>query len=68
MDLAYGGGTLFQLDLGLKPLLPEVASFSPTSGAVGTKVTVKGQHFIQVKSVTFGNGASATPPSSRRMS
>jgi uncharacterized repeat protein (TIGR03803 family) len=56
----YGNGTVFRLDLGLKPLLPEVASFSPSSGPTGTTVTVRGQYFVQVQSVTFTGGVSAT--------
>jgi uncharacterized repeat protein (TIGR03803 family) len=56
-----GAGTMFEVDLGLKPIPPVVSGFSPTSGPVGTKVTVKGTYFVQVESVKFGAGASATP-------
>jgi hypothetical protein len=38
---------------------PQILSFSPTSGKVGTPVTIKGVSLIQTTKVTFG-GVKAT--------
>jgi hypothetical protein len=40
---------------------PTISSISPTSGRVGTPVTINGSHFTGATLVTFGGGASATP-------
>jgi uncharacterized repeat protein (TIGR03803 family) len=40
-------------------VIPVLSSFSPTSGPVGTQVTITGSGFIGAKTVTFG-GAKAT--------
>jgi hypothetical protein len=47
------------LDAGLAPPAAGVAAFSPASGAAGTKVLIRGSHFIGTTAVTF-NGVSAT--------
>jgi uncharacterized repeat protein (TIGR03803 family) len=41
-------------------VLPKITSFSPTSGAVGTSVTITGSGFTQVKGVGFGDYVPAT--------
>ena len=38
---------------------PQIKTFNPTSGAVGTVVTITGVSLIQTKKVTFG-GVAAT--------
>jgi uncharacterized repeat protein (TIGR03803 family) len=40
-------------------VIPSILSFTPSSGPVGTSVTIKGASFLQTTSVTFG-GAKAT--------
>ena len=51
-------GTVWVLDLGLPAPSATLAAFTPTSGAAGTKVLIRGSHFIGTKEVTF-NGVSA---------
>ena len=52
------GGIVWMLDAGLPLPLAAVAAFSPTSGAVGTKVLIRGDHFIGTTTVRF-NGVNA---------
>jgi hypothetical protein len=52
-----GGGTVWVLDAGLPAPAAAVAGFSPTSGIIGAKVLIRGDHFIGTTSVTF-NGVS----------
>jgi uncharacterized repeat protein (TIGR03803 family) len=47
---ADGDGTLFRLTM-----VPVVSSFSPTSGPVGTKVTIKGANFTETTGIAIGN-------------
>jgi lysophospholipase L1-like esterase len=47
--IALGGGS---------PALPQISSFSPTSGEAGSTVTISGQNFLGATSVTF-DGAEA---------
>jgi uncharacterized repeat protein (TIGR03803 family) len=51
-------GTVWVLDAGLPAPSASVAAFTPTSGAVGAKVLIRGSHFIGTTAVTF-NGVSA---------
>jgi hypothetical protein len=47
---------------------PTISSFSPTSGPVGTSVTINGTNFVNVSSVTFNNvTASSTTNSSTKI-
>jgi hypothetical protein len=41
------------------PAGPTISSISPTSGKVGTQVTISGSHFTGATSVTFGGGVTA---------
>ena len=52
-------GTVWVLDAGLPAPKALVPAFTPASGAAGTKVMIRGDHFIGTTAVTF-NGASAT--------
>jgi hypothetical protein len=51
-------GTIWVLDAGLPAPSAQIAAFSPSSGAVGSKVLIRGSQFIGTKEVTF-NGVSA---------
>jgi hypothetical protein len=51
-------GTIWVLDAGLPAPSAQVGAFSPSSGAVGSKVLIRGSHFIGAKEVTF-DGVSA---------
>jgi uncharacterized repeat protein (TIGR03803 family) len=51
-------GTVWTLDAGLLAPAPAVAAFSPSSGTVGSRVTIRGDSFIGTTAVTF-NGVSA---------
>jgi uncharacterized repeat protein (TIGR03803 family) len=51
-------GTVWRLDAGLPAPVPAVAAFRPSSGAVGSKVTIRGNNFIGTTAVWF-NGVSA---------
>ena len=46
-------GVVWTLDAGLPAPKASVPAFTPTSGAVGTKVMIRGDHFIGTTSVTF---------------
>ena len=51
-------GTVWVLDAGLPAPRAAIAAFTPSSGAAGTKVLIRGSHLIGTKEVTF-NGVSA---------
>jgi uncharacterized repeat protein (TIGR03803 family) len=53
------GGTVFTLNVGLPAPTPVIAAFTPSSGAVGTKVTIRGSNFVGTTAVAF-NGVSAS--------
>ena len=40
-------------------MTPKIAGFSPSSGPVGTPVTINGQSFTQTTGVTFGGVTAA---------
>jgi uncharacterized repeat protein (TIGR03803 family) len=46
---ASGGGTVFKLTM-----IPVIPSFNPTTGAVGTSITLTGANFTEATKVTFG--------------
>jgi hypothetical protein len=52
------GGIVWAVDAGLPRPLARVAAFTPTGGAVGTKVLIRGDHFIGTTTVRF-NGVNA---------
>jgi hypothetical protein len=45
---------------GSNPSAPTITSFSPTSGKVGTQVSINGTNFTGASKVTFGGGVAAT--------
>jgi uncharacterized repeat protein (TIGR03803 family) len=51
-------GTVWSLDAGLPAPKAAIAAFAPTSGKIGSTVTIRGNHAIGTTAVTF-NGASA---------
>ena len=53
-------GTSFTVTTIPPPGAPTISSFTPTSGPVGTTVSITGTHFTGATSVTF-NGVAATP-------
>ena len=53
-----GGGTVFALNAGLPPPIPNALNISPASGPVGTKVQIWGYNMLKAK-VSF-NGTAAT--------
>jgi uncharacterized repeat protein (TIGR03803 family) len=55
----YQGGTIFQLDAGLPPPRPHLASFGPTVGGVGQKVLLWGSNLLGATAVDF-NGTPAS--------
>jgi len=52
-------GTSFTVTTSPPPVAPTISSFTPTSGPVGTIVSITGTHFTGANTVTF-NGATAT--------
>ncbi len=57
-NTSFASGTVWSLAAGLRAPGPAVAAFTPLSGAVGSKVTIRGNHFIGATAVDF-NGVSA---------
>jgi uncharacterized repeat protein (TIGR03803 family) len=57
-NTSFAEGTVWSLPAGLRPPGPAVAAFTPSGGAVGSKVTIRGSHFIGTTAVEF-NGVSA---------
>jgi uncharacterized repeat protein (TIGR03803 family) len=57
-DEVEDSGAISVLDLGLEPPKPGAFQFSPTSGLVGAKITLRGSAFVGRTAVTF-NGTSA---------
>ncbi len=57
-NTSFAEGTVWSLAAGLRAPGPAVAAFTPSSGAVGSKVTIRGSHFIGTTAVDF-NGVSA---------
>jgi uncharacterized repeat protein (TIGR03803 family) len=55
---SVASGTVWSLDAGLPAPKPGIAAFSPTSGAVGSTVLIRGTKFVGTTAVTF-NGISA---------
>jgi uncharacterized repeat protein (TIGR03803 family) len=55
---SQGGGTVFQLNLGLTPPLPSVRLLQPSSGAPGATVRLAGNHLLGLTAVSF-NGTPA---------
>lgn len=55
---SVASGTVWTLDTGLPAPAAAVVSFAPLSGAVGSKVTIRGNNLIGTTAVTF-NGAAA---------
>lgn len=51
-------GTVWTLDAGLSAPASVVSAFTPATGAVGSKVLIRGDHFVGTKAVTF-NGVNA---------
>ncbi|MFN7996552.1 MAG: choice-of-anchor tandem repeat GloVer-containing protein [Bryobacteraceae bacterium] len=54
----YTFGTVYKVQTGLAAPMPSIAGFTPTKGATGTTVMIRGNHLIGTKAVTF-NGVSA---------
>lgn len=69
VTLVYGGGqnpqgvqnqgAIDRFTTGFVPLPPSIASFSPSKGRVGAKVTISGSSFVGATSVSF-NGTHAS--------
>ena len=55
---SFAYGTVWTFDAGLPAPAATIAAFTPTSGVVGSKVTIRGSNFIGTTAVTF-NGVSA---------
>jgi len=51
-------GAVYSLDAGLNPPLAGIAAMNPKTGSVGTKVVLRGEHFIGTTGVSF-NGSAA---------
>jgi hypothetical protein len=56
---SIANGTIWSIAAGLPKPSPTVVNFTPTAGAVGTKVLVQGAHFVGTTAVTF-NGVKAS--------
>ena len=52
-----GLGNILTLDYGIAPPAPRIAAIQPTSGSVGTIVTIGGAFFVGVESVTLNGQA-----------
>ena len=52
-------GTVWVLDAGLKPPAAAISGFTPASGKVGSRVTIRGSSFIGTSAVAF-NGVNAS--------
>ena len=52
-------GNIFAVDAGLPAPRPTIGALTPSSGKVGSQVTLRGDHFIGTTTVSF-NGVSAT--------
>lgn len=59
-DGSAGAGTVFSLNPKLKKPLPQIVRFNPSSGPVGTPVTITGRNLLGVTKVTFGGVAATT--------
>jgi uncharacterized repeat protein (TIGR03803 family) len=57
VSVVTSGGTLLSSHIFL--VVPTIKTISPTSGPVGTAVTITGSGLIQATKVTFGGGAKA---------
>jgi uncharacterized repeat protein (TIGR03803 family) len=55
---AVANGTIWSIDAGLPPPSPSVVAFRPTSGEVGAKILLQGNHFVGATAVSI-NGVSA---------
>jgi uncharacterized repeat protein (TIGR03803 family) len=51
------GGTVFRLNAGLTAPKPSITAITPSSGVVGSKVTLRGDHFIGTTALTFNGVA-----------
>jgi hypothetical protein len=64
ITVTTGGGTASSaatFSVTPAPSGPTIGSISPTSGRVGTTVTINGSQLSGTNTVTFGGGATATP-------
>jgi uncharacterized repeat protein (TIGR03803 family) len=55
----FADGTVWTLEAGLPAPTPNLAAFTPASGAVGSVVTIRGNNFVGTTAVMF-NGVSAS--------
>jgi hypothetical protein len=63
ISVTTAGGTALSVDdftVTVPPAAPEISSFSPTSGPVGTQVTINGANFTGASSVKFNNTSAST--------
>ena len=61
ISVTTAGGTATSVNAFVVLLPPTISSFTPTSGPVGTEVTITGSHFSGLTGVTF-NGTSSISP------